>query len=413
MRIAYLTQSYPPMISGAAISAKQTAEAMSNRGHKVMVIAASDRKSAYHTYTENMTIMRLRSLDNPLRVGQRFIPNPRHRVMRALKQFKPDVIHAHEPLQMGALALRYAKHTRIPVTLTTHQLPWFIASYLPRKMKPIIEKTFWMYARISLKRYTNLISPTQTIATIIEEMVGLTPNVISYGLDLRTFHPPLHPDFVTASRKKLNLPSNIPLLLHVGRLDADKSVDNVLRAAAPAIRESEAHLLIVGDGKQKRNLIRLCREMGIKDRVHFTGYIHPSNLPEIYRMANIFVTASEIETQGIVLLEAAASGLPIVAVDATCISEVVHDQVNGFLVRSGDFRSFSEALLSLINDPNRACEMGMNGKILVSEQDIQNTWALHENLYREMKKQTGSQPATKTNRRLPQWDFLKTLIGLK
>ena len=130
-------------------------------------------------------------------------------------------------------------------------------------------------------------------------------------------------------------------------------------------------------------------------------------------MANVFVTASEIETQGIVLLEAAASGLPIVAVDATCISEVVHDQANGFLVRSGDFRSFSEALLSLINDPNRACEMGMNGKILVSEQDIQNTLALHENLYREMKKQTGSQPATKTNRRLPQWDFLKTLIGLK
>ena len=95
MRIAYLTQSYPPMISGAAISAQQIAEALSNRGHKVMVIAASDKEFAYHTYKENITIMRLRSFNNPLRVGQRFIPNPRHRVMKALKQFKPDVIHTH------------------------------------------------------------------------------------------------------------------------------------------------------------------------------------------------------------------------------------------------------------------------------------------------------------------------------
>jgi glycosyltransferase involved in cell wall biosynthesis len=401
------------MISGAAISAQQTAEAMANRGHKVLVIAASDRKYAYHTYKDNLTVLRLRSFTNPLRVGQRFIPNPRRRVMKALKQFKPDVIHAHEPLQMGALALRYAKFTHIPVLLTTHQLPWFVASYLPEKLKPAIEKTFWMYARISLKRYTRLISPTQTIATIIKEMIGLTPKVISYGLDLQTFHPPLHPDLVTASRKKLDLPSNIPLLLHVGRLDTDKSVENVVRAATPVIRESEAHLLIVGDGKQKQHLIRLCNEMEIKEKIHFTGFIHPSKLPEIYRMANIFVTASEIETQGIVLLEAAASGLPIVAVDATCISEAVHDKVNGLLVRSGDTNAFSEAILTLINDPNGAYKMGMNGRTLVSGHDIQNTWTLHENLYLEMAGQTESQPTTTSIEWLPQWDFLKTLIGLE
>ncbi|HSG42452.1 MAG TPA: glycosyltransferase, partial [Anaerolineales bacterium] len=208
-------------------------------------------------------------------------------------------------------------------------------------------------------------------------------------------------------------PMNVPLLLHVGRLDADKSVDNVIRAAGQTIRESEAHLLIVGDGKQKMKLIRLCREMGINERVHFTGYIHPSKLPEIYRMANIFVTASEIETQGIVLLEAAASGLPIVAVDATCISEAVHDQVNGFLVRSGDTHRFSEALLTLINDPKGSCKMGMNGRTLVSEHGIQNTWRLHENLYREMGQQPKDQRTKKSVEWLPQWDFLKTLIGLE
>jgi glycosyltransferase involved in cell wall biosynthesis len=401
------------MISGASISAQQTVEAMAQRGHKVLVIAASDREIAYHTYKENITILRLRSFNNPLRVGQRFVLLPHHRVMKALKQFKPELIHTHEPLLMGKLALKHANRARIPVTLTAHQLPWFAASYFPVQLKPIIEKTIWTYVRISLKRYTTLIAPTQSIGSIIEEETGLKPKVISYGLDLRTFHPPLSPDEETVSRNRLNLPLNIPLLLHVGRLDADKSVENVIRGAAPAIHESEAHLLIVGDGCQKSRLIRLYRELGIERQVHFTGFIDPAHLPEIYRMANIFVTASEIETQGIVLLEAAASGLPIVAVDATCISEIVHDQINDFLVQPGDIRGFGDAITTLIHDPNRSFTMGSNGRILVNKHDIQNIWVIQENLCREMTGQTIRHNAKETSGNFTPWELLKTLIGLK
>ena len=421
MRIAFLTQSYPPMISGAAISAQQIAEAMSNRGHKVMVIAASDREYAYHIYKDNLTVIRLRSLNNPLRVGQRFIPNPRHRVMKALKQFKPDVIHTHEPLQMGSIALKYGAHARIPVTLTIHQLPWFVASYLPGILKPLVEKTIWMYARISLQRYTALITPTQTIATIIEEHTGFKLKAVSNGLDTGIFHPPLDPDSSTgslsdpetATRIRLGLPLNVPVILHVGRLDADKSVDKVILATAPAILESEAHLLIVGDGCHKMRLIQLCRKMGIEKQVHFSGFIPRNELPDIYRMANVFVTASEIETQGIVLLEAAASGLPIVAVDATCISEIVHDRYNGFLIKTGDIHAFGEAIITLLNHPKEASKTGLNGRMIASEHELQNTWTLHEDLYREIAQQPSDQRITNNITRLPQLDFLKTLMGLK
>jgi glycosyltransferase involved in cell wall biosynthesis len=203
-------------------------------------------------------------------------------------------------------------------------------------------------------------------------------------VDLRTFHPPLPSDDGTAARAKLNLPANAPVILHVGRLDTDKSVDIVIRAAAQPIRESEAHLLIVGDGRQKNHLIRLCRELRIEKRVHFTGYVRPSDLPEIYRLANVFVTASEIETQGIVLLEAAASGLPIVAVKATCIPEIVHDHCNGFLINPGDIGAFGEAIHTLLTDPEWAHAMGREGCRIAEGHDIQNTWALHEKLYLEM-----------------------------
>ena len=385
MRIAYLTQSYPPMISGAAFSAQQIAEAMAGRGHQVLVIAASDREHPYHTHKVNISILRLRSFNNPLRVNQRLIAHPRRLTMEALRQFRPDVIHAHEPVQMGMLALEYTKRASIPVTLTAHQLPWFIASYLPESLKPFVERTLWTVARRMLGNYTSVIAPTQTISTIIKQMTGIQASVISYGLDLGAFHPPLSPDDATATRTRLNLPAYVPVLLHVGRLDTDKRVDKVIRAAVQPIRESEAHLLIVGDGCQKNSLIRLCRKLGIEGRVHFAGYISPQDgLPEIYQACNVFVTASEIETQGIVLLEAAASGLPIVAVNATCIPEIVHDGVNGFLSGSTDRDGLSHAMSLLVRDGNKATQMGRTSRTLAERHELRFTIDAHEQLYRQL-----------------------------
>ena len=172
-------------------------------------------------------------------------------------------------------------------------------------------------------------------------MTGLHADAISYGLDLKTFHPP-HPDERTDTRQKWNLPLHVPLILHVGRLDTDKHVDRVILAAAQAMQHSDAHLLIVGDGRQKRHLMQLCRDLKIEERVHFTGYVSiEQGLPELYRVAHMFVTASEIETQGIVLLEAAASGLPLIAVHATCIAEIVYDGANGYLTNAGDVYAMS------------------------------------------------------------------------
>ena len=413
MRIAYLTQSYPPMISGAAISAQKTAEAMTRLGHQVLVIAASDREYPYHSYKDNIAVLRLSSYKNPFRVGQRLMLYPHRNIMKFLRQFKPDIIHTHDPLQIGILAIEYARRTRIPVTLTIHQLPWFAASYLPKSFKPFIERFLWMYARMALKWYTSLIAPTQTIANIIETKTELKPDVISYGLDLQTFHPHLFSDPEPATRKKLNLPPDIPIIIHVGRLDKDKSVDMVIRAAVPAIRKSEAHLLIVGDGCQMGNLTRLCKELGIGRRVHFTGFLPQSELPEIYRIADVFVTASEIETQGIVLLEAAASGLPIVAVNATCISETVHHCLNGILVKPGDLPALSEAIITLVNAPKRAYVMGKEGRILAEDHDIQLTWSRHEKFYLEMIKHVHAQQATRQSKMLDYREIIKMLLGLK
>ena len=113
MRIAYITQSYPPMVSGASIVAKNLAKNMAARGHKVLVIAASDRGRSYKIIDGNLNILRLRSYHNPLRVGQKFMLSPQGALLQALRDFQPDLIHTHDALQLGVICLLYKRIQRI------------------------------------------------------------------------------------------------------------------------------------------------------------------------------------------------------------------------------------------------------------------------------------------------------------
>jgi len=373
------------MISGAAIVAENLAKQMAAHGHQVLVIAASDKTHPYVTIAENLTILRLQAYPNPLRVGQRFLIYPRKTVLCALRQFQPDIIHSHDPLQMGLLGLEYTRQIHIPSVLTTHQLPWFAASYLPRKISPLIEKPLWLYAHWLLNQFTAIVAPSQTIATLITQTTGHEVAVIGSGIDLKAFHPRLTPKEDIIVRQKWNLPPDLPLILHVGRLDTDKHVDRVIRAAALTLCESDAHLVIVGDGQQKAHLLQLCERLRIAHRVHFTGYIHvEQGLPEIYRLATLFVTASEIETQGIVLLEAAACGLPIAAVRATCIPEVVHHGVNGYLAEPGDSATLGKWMGEILQSSSLAQAMGKESRILAEKHGSRITLEKYAKFYRQL-----------------------------
>jgi len=410
MRIAYLTQSYPPMISGAALVVERLAKSMAERGHQVLVIAASDKNYPYVSYQENLTILRLRSIHNPLRVGQRFLFYPRFKILQALNGFCPNIIHTHEPLLMSQLGLEYARGTRIPILLTVHQAPWFAASYLPNitGIRSVSESILWAYARWMLRRFTSVITPSHTVSDLVTRMTGIQPTTISNGVSLKTFHLHLPSDDNIALRKRLHLPPHVPVILHVGRLDIDKNVERVLQAAAQAMKQTEAHLLIVGDGSQKPILMKMCEALKIVDRVHFPGYIALlEGLPEIYRLASLFVTASEIEVQSLVLLEAIASGLPIVAVRATFVPEIVHDGVNGFLVESGDVNGLSNAISTLLKNPRQGCEMGKISRILAEAHDVHISMDLHEQFYSDFVKQKEIQPVLEKAGTQRRWKPIK------
>ncbi len=389
MRVAYVCQSYPPMVSGAAIAVQRLAHGMAGRGNAVLVLAASDQGQPYVEAHNGLHLVRLRSFPNPFRVGQRFALYPRGAILAALKSFRPDVLHAHDPLGVGLTGIMAARFLHIPTVLTTHQLPWFVAAYLPPwpGLQQAAEAGLWRYARWLARRCDRLIAPSHTIAEIMRTRGAGCPVAISNGLDLNTFTPrPAAPDEAAALRRKYDLAPDLPVILHVGRIDADKQVERVVRATARALRSVKAQLLIVGDGKRREAVLRLSEALGIRAHSHFPGFVSATgDLPGLYRLASVFVTASEIETQCLVAMEALAAGTPVVAVRTSVLAELVEEGVNGFLVMPRDVEAMSERLVHLLQNPDHARALGQAGRKLVERHSLIHALDAHENLYRSLK----------------------------
>jgi glycosyltransferase involved in cell wall biosynthesis len=286
---------------------------------------------------------------------------------------------------MSLPGIIHAGEENIPIALTVHQHPSTMVTYFSGISQAAAQRVLWSYARWYTKKFTSVIAPTETTSAEVTRILARPVNTISNGIDLNTFRPSLPEEDGTAVRQKWKLPMDVPLLLHVGRLDVDKRVDRVIQAAAPILREKYANLVIVGDGVRKAALMKLCEALGIGERVHFTGFVSAKQgLPEMYRIAHLFVSASEIEAQGIVLLEAAASGLPIVAVRATCIPETVHDGVNGFLAEPGDITGLSQAMSILLHDREKAAAMGSASRALAGQHNMVFTMEAHDRLYHQL-----------------------------
>lgn len=387
MRITYITQSYPPMISGAAIVVERLAQGMAERGHPTLVLAASDKGQAYIEVTDNLRIVRLDSFPNPKRANQNYASLSFHIIANEFKSFEPDILHIHDMLYLGIEGIYIAHSMKIPVIGTVHQLPWFINAYLPDypMLKESIEGSLWAYSRWLSKQCDAMVVPTQTIAQTIQSEAGLKTLVISNGVDLSHFSPhPLHTDEKERLCRKYNLDPKKPIILHVGRLDVDKNIEVVIYAAEKTLELTNAQLFVVGDGECKNSLQNLANGLGISEHCHFPGFISANgDLPGIYRMADVFTTMSEIETQGLVLLEALASGLPVVAAEATCIPELVKNGVNGFLIPPDDVDVLAKRLTQLISNPAFAKEMGSAGRELVKTHAIQYSLDKHENLYKK------------------------------
>ena len=165
-------------------------------------------------------------------------------------------------------------------------------------------------------------------------------------------------------------------------------METIIKAFVEArFKVPKAVMVIAGDGVDKARLQKICEEMGINKEIMFLGRVTEDDLYDLYRIGTVFATASEIETQGIVLIEAAASGLPLIAVNKGAVSEVCHNDENGYLCEPGNTSEISGALVKILSDARLREKFAKNSVKIAKVHDFERTLDKFINIYHKVCKQ--------------------------
>lgn len=411
MRIAITSDIYYPMTNGVAVFAHNLAKGLARQGHDVMVLCPSFTGKPHRTREGRVTTVYLRSIrmpfypdqinevpDNKTILGKKLprlayrhglwiTVDPYPEVKRALTKFHPDVIH-NQTAEMVAIAVRrYAKKYNTPMVSTGHAYPDNITGQL-KILKPIkkpLDAVIGAYMASFLKHSEYATMPTEMA---IDDLVPknrkrftVTVEPVSNGVDLSKFSPGKAPERIY---RKFKLPKDKSIALYVGRVDPEKSLSYVVEAFASVLEKyPDAVLVIVGDGTDRQHLMDLAKALGIEKNLRFLGRIYPPDVMEVYRAAQFFVTASETETQGIVLIEAAATGLPLVAVDAGAVREICQNKKNGILCQPGNVEELANAMGKLFGDEKLRQKYGEASLTVAKKHDLSQTLKRFIEIYEE------------------------------
>jgi len=402
MKIVIATAVYSPMINGVAVFSHNLALGLVRRGHEVLVLTPSQTGKNFTEIQDGVKVCYLRSVETKVypdqihkaekrfrlfyRHGFRVSVFPQREVAKILGDFQPDVVHVQVSDPIGLSVVSYARHHDIPVVTTEHNQPEVLTEPLkvPRLVKKPIDALLASYFANRQSKSDFVTMPTkQAIHNLLNGRDFKVPvAAVSNGVDLSEFRPG---KASSSAYEKYEVPADVPIVLYVGRVDPEKNVGAVLAAFSRALeRVPEALMLVVGDGVDLVNLKKQARDLGILAKVKFLGRVTGADLGEIYKMGAVFATASEIETQGIVLIEAAASGLPLIAVDAGAVSEICVDNMNGFLCQPGNISEMAVAMAKILNDTDLRKKFGEKSLELAQEHDFERTLDKFINIYKKV-----------------------------
>ena len=186
-----------------------------------------------------------------------------------------------------------------------------------------------------------------------------------------------------------------PTFLVVGRLDKDKRVDLVLRATAAAAALAQLQTVVVGRGKDEAEFRQLAKRLGLEGALVFTGYVPEEDLASLYSLSDVYIGAGAAELQGLAVMEAMATGLPILAANLVALPELVHNGVNGYLFESM-VEDLADKMLLMLALRDRWGDMGQSSLDLVRVHDMPEVLAQIEELYGELA--SGLRPSLAGNR---------------
>ncbi len=339
MRIAMMTDSWFPTRDGVVTSITIIKESLEALGHEVFIVAPEPEEESRQGEVYYFPAVRFRSYEGY------YVPILPSNKMEVLKEIRPDVIHIHGVATMALRGLICGRELGIPTVMTFHTMVDDAAKYYsPVKLPPeTMEKLIWIYLRQILKRMDVIVTPTACIGRELESHGAHCRNLVTIptGTDTSKFHPGIPSDCI---REKHGLVGK-RVAIHVGRISYEKDLDMVVRAMASV----DGTLLVAGKGPAKADIEALVDELGLREKVIFAGFVPDEDLPAYYNAADIAVSASKFETQGLSILEAMASGKPVACRNGRAFAEIVHDGENGYLF--DDVEGCAEAMEKAFSAP--------------------------------------------------------------
>lgn len=360
MNIAIFTNTFTPHVGGVARSVEAFVAEYRHLGHNVLVVAPEFADMP----ADETNVVRIAAIQN-FNASDFSVALPIHdQLSEILDAFAPDIIHSQHPFLLGMTALRTARYRKLPLVFTHHTLYEQYTHYISGD-----SPTMQRFAVELATRYANLcdqvIAPSQSIAEILQQRGVTTPvAVIPTGVYPERFAQ----GNGEAVRQQFAIPADAVVIGHLGRLAPEKNLDFLAHAVANvAVECAPVHFLVVGAGPSAPAIEQAFAQAGVSDKLHMTGILQQQQLTDALHAMDIFAFASGSETQGIVLAEAMAAGLPVVALDASGVREVVKDGENGLLLYDKTTAEFSMALRRLVEAPAQQKTRLHNGALDTAE----------------------------------------------
>lgn len=337
MNIVMMTNTYDPIVGGLENSVRDFASGYRQRGHRVLVVTP-DHDDA----PENEKgVVRVPAIQNFNGTDFSVELPLSSELNRELERFAPDVIHTHHPFLIGDTALRAAAAFNVPIVFTHHTLYEQNTHYLigdSKAMKRFVIRLSTGFANLC----DHVIAPSESVMKLlVKRGVTVPVAVVPTGIDIGRFS---HGNGM-AFRQRFGIPENAFLLGIISRVAPEKNFSFLAQVASKFLKEhSQCWFVIVGDGPSLKSVRLVFEKQGVAECLVCPGILKDQMLVDAYTALDVFTFASYSETQGLVLVEAMAAGVPVVALKAPGVREVVKDRQNGCLLATEDKEQFLKAL---------------------------------------------------------------------
>lgn len=324
MKILITTDWYAPVVNGVVVSVLLLQRELEKLGHEVRVVTLAPGLRSFR----KGQIYYIGSVS-----AEKIYPGARLRLgrsgalLRQLEEWGPDIVHSQCEFSTLRVAMAIAHRMDVPVVHTYHTVYEDYTHYLPigKRTGKLVATTL---SRRVCRRVACVVVPSGKVERLLRSYgVSRRIEVIPTGIDLSAYQRQPDPKRQEELRRKLGIPRGKLVLLYLGRMAKEKGLEELMGHLARAGRK-DAVVLLVGDGPDREEVLACAKEKKLP--VIFAGMVPHGEVPDYYRLGDIFVTASTSETQGLTYFEALASGLPVLCRRDPCLEGVIEDGINGW-----------------------------------------------------------------------------------